>query len=361
MIHDSAAEICNHTRFSSAKKSYATRRVPLEMMESLIASDVAPKSGDIVLARVDELGQHKGIELENGRKARLFPGDEIILAYGNRYAPDQYEAFVPDSLMPCHMVASGGIAAKSYCKHAKMSAPTRITPLALIGNSRQEVLNLAEFALPSFDAQLKSAPYVLGIVGTSMNSGKTESATQVIRGLTRAGFRVAAAKVTGTGSGGDLWSMRDAGASIVLDFSDVGLSTTYLAPSDRVEQAFGSLIGHCRASNVDVIVFEVADGIFQQETAALLSSEIFRANVNGLIFAALDSLGAVAGVQWLISKELPVLGVSGVLTSSPLSMREATVETQLPILQTDSLGTPEIAQVLQLPIGKCRIELAAVA
>ncbi|OFZ20248.1 MAG: DUF1611 domain-containing protein [Bdellovibrionales bacterium GWB1_55_8] len=349
------------SRLARAKKAFATRRISIGKMGRLLTDHVAPRSGDLVFARVDELGQHKNIELESGRKARLFPGDEIILAYGNRYAPDQYEAFVPESLGPCHMVASGGIAAKFVCKHVKMTTPTKITPIALIGNADGDVLNLEDFALPAHKGETKPAPYILGVVGTSMNSGKTETATQMIRGLTNAGLRVGAAKVTGTGSGGDLWSMRDAGAVVVLDFSDVGLSTTYLANPAKVEAAFVALIGHCRDSEVDVIVFEVADGIFQQETSSLLNSEIFRRTVNALIFAALDSLGAAAGVRWLLAKGLPVMGVSGVLTSSPLAMREATAETLLPIISTDSLSTPGIANMLQIPTGNSRPNLAGAA
>jgi len=48
--------------------------------------------------------------LPNGRRQTLFEGDEIIVAYANRHAPDQFEAEVPDSLSDCHLVASGGVA-----------------------------------------------------------------------------------------------------------------------------------------------------------------------------------------------------------------------------------------------------------
>jgi hypothetical protein len=38
--------------------------------------------------------------------------DAIIVAYGHRYAPDQFEAYVPEDLGPCHLVAGGGVAAR---------------------------------------------------------------------------------------------------------------------------------------------------------------------------------------------------------------------------------------------------------
>ena len=48
----------------------------------------------------------------------------------------------------------------------------------------------------------------------------------MVKGLTGAGYRVGAAKVTGTGAGGDLWLMRDHGAYEALDFTDAGMATT---------------------------------------------------------------------------------------------------------------------------------------
>ena len=44
---------------------------------------------------------------------------------------------------------------------------------------------------------------VLIVAGTAMNAGKTTAAARLIKGLQRAGLRVGAAKVTGTGAGGD--------------------------------------------------------------------------------------------------------------------------------------------------------------
>ncbi|HEY0663125.1 MAG TPA: DUF1611 domain-containing protein, partial [Thiobacillaceae bacterium] len=75
------------SRIEQAKTPYSARRVPPAAM-SLLIPEGTPRSGDLVLARVDKLGQHRHLELTTGRRARLFPGDEIVLAYGNRYAPD---------------------------------------------------------------------------------------------------------------------------------------------------------------------------------------------------------------------------------------------------------------------------------
>jgi hypothetical protein len=179
-----------------------------------------------------------------------------------------------------------------------------------------------------------------------MNAGKTTTVAGVVRGLKQAGLRVGTAKVTGTGAGGDPWLMRDAGADEVVDFTAAGLPSTYLASPERVEAVTELLIGHLAALGVDAIVIEVADGIYQRETADLVSSPRFAGLVDGVLFAAADAGGAIAGATWLAERELPVLGLSGLVTASPLAAREAAGACALPVYGLDALGAAEIAAAL---------------
>lgn len=341
----SPVTILDINRVAGWKTPYATRRVPREAFATLLTGTTTPRVGDLVLVRVDKLGQHKHLELAGGRRARLFVGDEIVLAYGHRYAPDQFEAEVPDDVGPCHMVAAGGVAARVLTRHDRMGAPTRVTPLGLVGDATGRALNLAQFSLPTQPLP-SHQPFTVAVVGTSMNAGKTETATHIIRGLKRAGFRVGAAKVTGTGAGGDAWSMRDAGAFQVLDFGDVGLPSTYLASPQRVEEAMNTLIAQLTAEGAQAIVFEVADGVFQRETATLVTSPAFRRAVDAVVFAAGDAMGSVGGVNWLREQQLPVLAAGGLLTASPLASREAAQVLGLPLLTLEELASPTVAQVL---------------
>ncbi len=334
------------SRIQRAKTPYSVRRVPPAVM-SLLLPDGAPRSGDLVLARVDKLGQHRHLELTTGRRARLFPGDEIVLAYGNRYAPDQFEAEVPADLGGCHMVAAGGIASRMLSHHRRVSNATGITPLGLIAAPSGQVLNLRKFALPKTGrGQLPVPTYA--VVGTSMNAGKTETAAHIVRGLSMAGYNVGAAKLTGTGAGGDIWSLKDAGAAMVLDFTDAGFSSTYLASLEDLEEILATLTSQLYGAGVDCVVMEVADGLFQRETAMLLECQRFAQAVNGLVFAAPDAMGALAGTRWLQERGLPVLAVSGRMTASPLAAREAQSAVNLPVLDLDALSDPKIADVLNL-------------
>lgn len=50
--------------------------------------DAAPVAGDLVLARVAELGQHQKLESPDGRRTSLYEGEEVIVVYGARYPAD---------------------------------------------------------------------------------------------------------------------------------------------------------------------------------------------------------------------------------------------------------------------------------
>src|SRR3954447_26201061 len=129
------------------KFAFTTRCVRHEVIASVVGGDQAPRPGDLVLAEVLEIGQHKRIELTDGRKAALFAGDKIVVCYGNRYAPDQFEGVVPPDLAYCDLVAAGGVAAQVLCRHDRMDAATRIAPIGLLHDLDGRRMNLRDHAL----------------------------------------------------------------------------------------------------------------------------------------------------------------------------------------------------------------------
>ncbi len=333
-------------RLSSPRRAFATRRVRMSDAARLLRDPAhRPAAGDLLLARVDRLGHHQRLENLHGRREQMNVGDEIIVAYGNRYAPDQFEATVPSSLGPCHLVAGGGIAALVRCQHAAVRPATRITPVGLLLDQNGEVLNLARYALPD-PAPVRSLPLAFAVVGSSMNAGKTTTAAGLVRGLARAGLRVGAAKLTGTGSGGDLWTMRDAGAAVALDFTDAGHASTYLVGRDELDRIGQTLLVQLAREEVDVAIVEIADGLFQRETAMMLEIARSREWFEGVLFAAGDAMAAVHGVEWLRRRGHPLLAVSGLLSTSPLAAREAEGETGVPVLGLGDLTDPVAATKL---------------
>ncbi|MFQ5756976.1 MAG: DUF1611 domain-containing protein [Acidiferrobacterales bacterium] len=332
-------------RLPLAKAAYTTRRISLTEATTLLDGDLKPEAGDLVLARIEEIRQQTRLELRTGRRAPLYKGDEIIVCYGHRYAPDQFEALVPPDLGPCELVAAGGIAGQVLSRHESKKPATQISPCGLLANAHGRRINLADWSLPKV-TQPHARPVTVAVVGTSMNAGKTTTLACLTKGFRRAGCDVGAAKITGTGGGGDLWAMKDAGANPVADFIDAGFSSTFRASQDAIEGILTTLTGHLANADVDVILLEVADGLLQRETAGLLSSLVFRSNVDGVLFAAGDAMAASAGSAWLRQRRLNVLGLSGTLTASPLASREAEQATGVPVLAVKHLSDPNIATQL---------------
>jgi DNA-binding response OmpR family regulator len=331
-----AGKAVGEQRLQRAKRGFVTRRVDLSRAIRLITDDYRPRPGDLVLGRVDRLRLHGRLELPSGRRSTLFPGDEYIGCFVNRYAPDQFEAECPEDLSPCHLVGAGGLTAHCVSRHDSVKPATEVTPLGVLADADGRVLNLADFALPPRPAK-KSRPTVTAVLGSSMNAGKTTVLADMVLGLSRHGVRVGAAKVTGTGAGGDLWRMIDAGCERVVDFTDAGYASTYKLSMSECETILDTLVAELCDSDVDTILVEVADGVLQPETADLAASTVFNRLVDNVIFAAGDALSAANGAQWLEQLGLNVVAVAGVVTASPLAMRELGTLTSLPILRRSDL------------------------
>jgi hypothetical protein len=333
-------------RLARAKLAYTTRHVRHECLASLIHGR-APHAGDLVLARVDRPGDRTRLELAHGRQAHLFVGDEIVVCYGDRCATERFEAAVPADLGQCELVAAGGVAGRTTVRHSQIHDPTRITPLGLIGDSDGRVVNLRQWALTP-PRRAVARPPTIAILGTSVNAGMTSAAAAIVKGVSNAGLRVGTAKVTGTGAGDDVWMMSDAGADVTLDFTHAGLASTYRAGPHKVVEVFSLLTRHLADRGIDLVLVKLTDGLAQAETVALICCEPFEAGVDGLVLAAHDALGAAAGVGLLQGLDLPVLAVTGAVSESPLSAREARSLTALPVLDPPALRDP--ANLVELGI-----------
>lgn len=337
------------TLISEAKRAYTVRRIDLDQPCTLLeGTDVVPNRGDVVLARVCSIGQHSRLHLADGQRSTLFTDDVVIVAYGDRYAPDQFEALLPTNLGKCDLAAGGGLASTVVQQHSRMKSPTVLSPLGIVCDGTGKRLNLHDYALPrpSVCASNQAMPPTIAVFGSSMNAGKTTTVGCLIRGLTSAGLRVGAAKITGTGACGDPSFMRDAGAAVVLDFVDGGYPTTYRLSHGEILDLHARLLNELAGHRVDALVLEIADGVFQRETAALLACPTFRHSVDGVLFAAADALGAKAGLQVLQQHDLPVIGLSGLLAASPLAAREAEAAVGMPALGRDALCDATVAQAL---------------
>lgn len=328
----------------AAKWSFTTRRVNRQDAAAVLADLSRAQPGDLVLGRVLKIGAHKRIQLPTGRPSHLFRGDLVVLACGARYAPDQFEGTAELSPKGADMLAGGGVLGRMRDRNARMSDPTRVLPLGLLARGDGSVCNVQDYAL----AQMTGADgmSVIGVIGASMNSGKTTAAASLAHGLMRAGHRVAAVKVTGTGAFGDFNAYLDAGAHFVADFVDTGMATTYRQPLPRIVAATDTLLAHAARDSCAVAVVELADGVLQAETAALLADPAYRARFDGWIYAVPDEVAAAGGVAHLARSGIVPAVLTGKLSASPMAVREAVSVTGLAVRTREDLMDPALASAL---------------
>ena len=227
-----------------------------------------------------------------------------------------------------------------------MRRPTELEPIGLVCREpNSAAVNVADFALPPI-ALVARKTTTLVVVGSAMDAGKTSALAHLTKGLARLGLRVGYAKLTGTAAGGDPWLLVDAGADPVLDFSDLGFASTYRVPIGVLEHVAEQLVARLEAAGAEACVLEIADGLFQPETAALLASPRLRALCDGMLYAAVDALGAAHGAQRIAALGHRLLGLTGVLAAAPLLVREAQAETGHVVYDRSELSDASVAAKL---------------
>lgn len=334
---------------SPVKMSFVTHRVPRSAMVRFGEAEGAPEAGDLVAGQVEVMGRHTAIESRASRRVGLFVGDVIIGAYGNRYATDQFEGYVGPASPSLHLLSVGGVCGQVASKNDLMpEPPTQLRRVGHVLDEHGRKINLKQFSLPP-QPLAGERPMTIVVVGASMNSGKTTTVANAVRGLTHSGYRVAAAKITGTACSKDTWLMKDAGALAIHDFSDCGHPSTYLLSLAELKEIHRTLLSQLGALKPEVVLFEIADGLFQRETRALLTDPDFKCSVDHVLFAGVDSLSVESGVRLLESWGYHVAASSGLVSCSILGIRECEAATPaVPCYSAAALATGALLPRLDL-------------
>jgi hypothetical protein len=296
----------------------------------------APKSGDLALVEVLEIGSHERITTRDNQRMRIYPGDRIVGVFGNRYATDAFEGEVIDT-NDLAMLTAGGMIGTVLSRHSATKRPTRVRFVGYVCDETGEVANLKREA---FRPEKPSQPLrnLVAVVGTGMNAGKTTSCVKLIRALGDLHQRVAACKLTGSVSNRDQDEMRSASAVKVLDFSDYGFPSTYLSEKPELMTLFSSIMADLATSAPEVTVMEIADGILQRETKMLLEDQTLKQSLAGVVLAADNALSARFGVDRLRQLGHNVIAVTGLMTSSPLCVREFESICDVPVAASTGNG-----------------------
>src|SRR5215203_2395625 len=298
----------------------ATSPLALAKTVALVSASDSTKAGDVVVVRVlTDSATYNMLELPTGRLAKINPGDLLIGVLGRRRALKGFVGDVPATLAGgdrLHLLNMGGVIGYCTGHHSSLGDAINLEVIGLVCDETGRVLNIADAALPLQTSLGETAPIVM-IAGTSMNSGKTYAATELIKQATRAGMRVAAAKLSGVAALRDTLNMADHGAVATASFLDCGLPSTVgvgdLAPVAK------ALIARLNESAPDLVVIELGDGILGgYSVESVFDDEELRAATAALVFCASDYVGAWGGIELFRRRGIDVDVVAGSVTDSQM-------------------------------------------
>ncbi|MGI8734231.1 MAG: hypothetical protein ACR2LM_13145 [Pyrinomonadaceae bacterium] len=279
-----------------------------------------PRAGDVVVVRaLTDSTTYNMLELPSGRLAKINPGDLLIGVLGRRRALKGFVGDVPRTVTSgdqLHLLNMGGVIGFCTGHHSSLSDAISVEVIGLVCDEAGRIRNIADAALPARTHLGASAPIVM-IAGTSMNSGKTYAATELIKQATRAGLRVAAAKLSGVACLRDTLNMADHGALVTASFLDCGLPSTVgagdLAPVAK------AIIARLNEISPDLIVLELGDGILGGYSVESLFDDVeLQEATAALVFCASDYVGAWGGIELLRRRGIEIDLIAGSVTDSQM-------------------------------------------
>lgn len=333
------------------KKSFICRQVRDFQLDSQSVRFYLPQAGDVAVFRVLKIGKHTRMQCENGINRLILPDDLIMCTFGNRYATNQIEGYVPDKILDeYHLLAQGGVAGevRSMFKPLEEQGPTTLQLLGYVKDLQGHIINTRFFGHKKyrFNGEKPFETQIILSLGTSMDSGKTTTAAYLCRGLRRSGKKTAYMKLTGTAFSKDADLANDCGADVTIDFSHVGFPSTYLCSEQELLDLYATLLHSLQRCKPEIIVIEIADGLLQRETDMLLRSAAFMRTVDGVIFSAGDSMGALYGLDYLGQLCIRPYALCGLFTMSPLLTQEVQGHTETPVLNLQMLEQPEVVRLI---------------
>jgi hypothetical protein len=298
----------------------ATAPLGLSKTVAVVPSSLSPRAGDVIVVRaLTDSATYNMLELPTGRMAKINPGDLLIGVLGRRRALKGFVGDIPTTIQSgdeLHLLNMGGVIGCCTGHHSSLGDAIKLQVLGLVCDEKDRVVNIADAALPAQTSLGETAPLVM-IAGTSMNSGKTYAATELIKQATRVGLRVAAGKLSGIACLRDTLNMADHGAVATASFLDCGLPSTVavgdLAPTAK------AIIARLNELAPDLIVIEMGDGILGgYSVESVFADAELRDATAALVFCASDYVGAWGGIELMRRRGIEIHVISGSVTDSQM-------------------------------------------
>jgi hypothetical protein len=259
----------NTTRVRLDRIASSTRNAHLAS-DVIVGDEIVAAEGYVLAVRIlADKSTYNTVEDVTGRMVALRGGDVLAGVLGARRALRGYAGVVPSTVAvgdTIQVLNLGGILGQCTSVNPDIGPPFQAEVLGAVlafpelGDRVGRPAHIRDRAVPAAD-RLESAVPVVYVAGTCMNSGKTVAATELVRGLARAGWRVAAAKLTGVSLMRDALAMQDAGAVAALTFNDAGAASTHPGMTVPVAKGIFNRLAADPRARPDVIVAELGDGI----------------------------------------------------------------------------------------------------
>ncbi|HEU4698632.1 MAG TPA: hypothetical protein VFS40_05595 [Gemmatimonadales bacterium] len=311
------------TRVRLDRISSSTRNARLST-DVIVGDEIVAAEGYVLAVRIlEDKSTYNTVEDLAGRMVSLRAGDVLAGTLGVRRALRGYAGEVPSHIAVgdvINVLNLGGILGRCTSSNPEIGAPFKAEVLGAIlafpelGDRIGRPAHIRDGAVPAADRLQLEAPVVY-VAGTCMNAGKTVAATELVRGLSRGGLRVAAAKLTGVSLMRDSLSMQDAGAVAALTFNDAGAASTHAGMTVGVAKGiFNRLAGE----RPDVIVAELGDGILgEYGVQDILQDRELTAAGAAYVMAAPDPVGCWGAVELMRERfGLPVTVLTGPATDN---------------------------------------------
>lgn len=328
------------TRVRLDRIASSTRNARLAS-EVIVGDEIVAQEGYVLAVRIlTDKAKYDTVEDLAGRLVKVHSGDVLAGTLGARRALRGYAGVVPDTLAvgdTIEVLNLGGILGRCTSANPDIGPPFQAEVLGAVlafpelGDRIGRPAHIRHGAAAPSQV-LECAVPVIYVAGTCMNAGKTVAATELVRGLARAGLRVAACKLTGVSLMRDTLAMLDAGAVAALTFNDAGVATTH--PGVTVPAARGILnrLAANRGGRPDVIVAELGDGILgEYGVQDILRDPELTGMGAAFIMAAPDPV-ACWGADQLFRHEfqLPITVVTGPATDNEVGQTYITGQLGLP-------------------------------
>lgn len=275
-----------------------------------ISKKIHAEEGQAVVVKVlKEQTKYGKLELTNGSMSKIKKEELIVGVLGERKALSGIVGIVPKNINAgdiLNVLNIGGVIGKatSWNKDFVDSPiPVQILGEIIVNNKS---LNIHD-STQKLDLILTKTVPLIVVMGTAMNVGKTTATVKLIQSIkNKIKLNLVAAKLSGIAAQKDILAMKKAGASQVLSFLDVGISST-INNHGLVVPAAKTIINKLTKEKPDLIVVELGDGIIGwYGVEKLLNDKEFSKVMSFNIMCAHDLVGAKGSYEMLKNLNLKI-------------------------------------------------------